>query len=71
LDQLAVVVRTNPRDPLHPVVIPVDDRLHRTADEIDTSLRGDAGDYRCHVLETVRPDVESFDVRAFLPASAA
>lgn len=71
LDHLAVVVRTHPSDPLHPVVVPVDDRLHRLADEIDTSVRDDSGEYRCHVLETVRPEVESFDVREFLPAHAA
>lgn len=71
LAQLAVVVRTNPGDPLHPVVVPVDEALHRMTDEIDTSLRDEGGDYRCHVLETVRPQDESFDVREFLPAQAA
>jgi len=69
LEHLAVVVRTNPRDPLHPVVVPVDDRLHRLADEIDTSARDERGD-QCHVLETVRPEA-AFDVREFLPPQAA
>lgn len=71
LDQLAVVVRTNQNDPLHPVVVPVDDALHRMGDEIDTAQRSDEGEYRCHVLETIRPQVDTFDVREFLPAVAA
>lgn len=70
-DHLAVVVRTTPGDPLHPVVVPVDDQLHRTGDDLDTSARDAQGEYACHVLETVRPSVESFDVREFLPAQAA
>lgn len=69
-DHLAVVVRTNPGDPLHPIVVPVDDALNRMGDELDTALRDDDGQYRCHVLETVRPTVDSFDVREFLPAAA-
>lgn len=71
LDHLAVVVRTNSCDPLHPVIVPVDDQLNRMADEVDTSARDARGEYRCHVLETVRPHVETFDVREFLPAQAA
>jgi len=68
-DHLAVVTRTNPRDPLHPVVVPVDDGLNRMGDEFDTAVRDDDGQYRCHVLETVRPMVDTFDVREFLPAA--
>ncbi len=70
-ERLAVVVRTNPADPLHPVVVPVNDQLNRDGDEFDTALRTDAGEYRCHVLETVRPHVDTFDVREFLPSLAA
>lgn len=68
-DHLGVVVRTNANDPLHPVVVPVDDGLNRMGDELDTAVRDDEGNYRCHVLETVRPTVETFDVREFLPAA--
>jgi len=70
-EQLAVVVRTNPADPLHPVVVPVDDNLNRHGDEFDTALRNEAGEYQCHVLETVPPHLDTFDVREFLPARAA
>lgn len=69
-DQLAVVIRTTPGEPLHPVVVPVDDQLNRAADEIDTSTRNERGEYRFHVLETVRPNVDTFDVREFLPQTA-
>jgi len=70
-DELAVVVRTTPGDPLHPVVVPVDEALNRAGDEFDTSVRDDSGAYRRHVLETVRPPVETFDVRQFLEPIAA
>ncbi|MGE4055995.1 MAG: HD-GYP domain-containing protein [Vicinamibacterales bacterium] len=70
-DQLAVVIRTTPGDPLHPVVVPVDDQLNRAADEVDTSRRDERGEYRFHVLETVRPNLDTFDVRQFLPQTAA
>jgi putative nucleotidyltransferase with HDIG domain len=70
-ERLGVVVRTTDGDPLHPVIIPVDDRLERDGDEIDTSRRDEHGAYRCHVLESVRPAVDTFDVRAFLEPAAA
>ena len=70
-ERLGVVVRTTPGDPLHPVIVPVDDKLERDGDELDTSLRDDGGAYRCHVIETVRPPVDTFDVRPFLESIAA
>jgi putative nucleotidyltransferase with HDIG domain len=70
-EELAVVVRTTPGDPLHPVVVPVDELLNRAGDEFDTSVRDDSGAYRRHVLETVRPPVETFDVLQFLDPIAA
>ena len=51
------------------MVVPVDDGLNRMGDEFDTAVRDDDGQYRCHVLETVRPMVDTFDVREFLPAA--
>jgi putative nucleotidyltransferase with HDIG domain len=69
-ESLAVVVRTTPHDPLHPVVIPVDAALNRMADELDTSRRDENGAYRCHVIESVRPPADTFDVRQFLDSAA-
>jgi len=71
LERLAVVVRTTPDDPLHPIVVPVDEQLNRAGDEIDTRLRDSDGTYRCHVIETVRPHLETFDVSQFLTDEAA
>jgi hypothetical protein len=69
--QLGVVIRTTPGDPLHPVIVPVNDRLERDGDEIDTSRRMADGAYRCRIIESVPPTVETFDVREFLEAHAA
>lgn len=50
-----VVVRTNPADPLHPVVALVrDGATGPEGPEIDTSLRGADGAYERHVVETLR-----------------
>src|SRR4029453_7668962 len=49
LGRLARVVRTTPDDPLHPIVVPVDEQLNRAGDEIDTRLRDSDGGYGCPV----------------------
>jgi putative nucleotidyltransferase with HDIG domain len=69
--QLGVVIRTTPGDPLHPVIVPVNDRLERDGNEIDTSRRMADGTYRCRIVESVPPTVETFDVREFVEARAA
>jgi putative nucleotidyltransferase with HDIG domain len=68
-DQLAVVVASNPGDPLHPVIALVDDPLSGPRDRIDTSERDRDGSYSHHILETLPPP-EGFDVRLFLPSAA-
>jgi len=57
LDELAIVVRTNADDPLHPIVQLVTDHLQPTSDPIDTRVRVD-GVYQRHVVETVEPPAE-------------
>jgi len=69
-EQLGVVVRPTDGDPLHPVIVPVNDRLERDGDEIDTSRRGDDGNHRLHVVESVVP-ADHFDVNAFVGRRAA
>jgi putative nucleotidyltransferase with HDIG domain len=56
-DEVGVVIRPTERDPLHPVI-----RLVQDADparpldvEIDLSARDGAGDYRRHVVRSLRP----------------
>jgi putative nucleotidyltransferase with HDIG domain len=65
---VGVVVRTTPGDPLHPVIVPLDGHYARRGAEIDTSLRDDSGSYRCHVVETLRPEVEP-DLTGLLAAA--
>jgi HD-GYP domain-containing protein (c-di-GMP phosphodiesterase class II) len=50
-----VVVRTNPDDPLHPVIALVSEEGRQTDVEVDTSARDAAGAYDRHIVETLRP----------------
>jgi hypothetical protein len=58
LDEIGVVVRQTPRDPLHPVIALTDglspDPRGR---EIDTSLRDETGTYRRHIVHSMLPAV--------------
>ena len=65
-ERLGVVVRITEGDLLHPVIVPVNDRFERVGDEIDTSSRDGRGAYRVHIVESVAPPGETFDVGAFL-----
>ena len=67
--ELAIVVRTNHNDPLHPVVQLVDEGVRRALGEVDTSVRDEAGAYERHVVETVVPPGGAPDVSRFLPAA--
>jgi putative nucleotidyltransferase with HDIG domain len=65
-DEIGVVIRTNPADPLHPVLALVDgnrDASHR----VDTGERDESGNYERHILETLRPP-DGLDVSTFLAA---
>jgi putative nucleotidyltransferase with HDIG domain len=65
-DEIGIVIRTNPADPLHPVLALVDgnqDASHR----VDTGARDESGSYERHILETMRPP-EGLDVSTFLAA---
>ena len=67
-DEIGVVVRTNPADPLHPVLALVEapqDASH----QVDTGARDESGGYQRHILETIRPP-EGLDVSLFLGAAA-
>ena len=69
--ELAVVVRTNADDPLHPVVELVDEDIRRSLGEVDTRTRGVDGAYERHLIETVAATGKAVDVRRFLPATCA
>jgi putative nucleotidyltransferase with HDIG domain len=65
LGETAVVIRTNAQEPLHPVIALVGADGSR-GDEIDTSERGESGDYMRHILETIPPQSHPLDVTRFM-----
>jgi hypothetical protein len=67
--ELGVVLRTTLGDPLHPVVQLLDDDWRTPLGVLDTSVRGEGNEYHCHIVETVVPASEAFDVRPFLNAA--
>jgi putative nucleotidyltransferase with HDIG domain len=72
LGELGVVIRTNGRDPLHPVVTLVSDGGASSAGpEVDTSRRDEAGAYERHIVETVPAQQHGMDVTPFLERSRA
>jgi hypothetical protein len=67
--ELGVVLRTTVGDPLHPVIQLVGEDWRTPLGVLDTSARGGGEDYRCHIVETVVPSSDAFDVRQFLTAA--
>jgi hypothetical protein len=70
LDEVAIVVATNPTDPLHPMLALVDASSHGPGGRIDASVRDASGVYERHIVETLMPHVE-LDVTKFLAAAPA
>jgi putative nucleotidyltransferase with HDIG domain len=66
--ELGIVVRTNPGEPLHPVVAPLAPDYGRLPGEIDTSTRDDSGVYLRHISETLPPP-EGLDLTRFFGAA--
>jgi len=66
---LGVVLRTTLGDPLHPVVQLFDEDWRTPLNVLDTSARDEGNDYHCHIVETVVPASDAFDVRPFLSAA--
>jgi HD-GYP domain-containing protein (c-di-GMP phosphodiesterase class II) len=67
--ELGVVVRTTLGDPLHPVIQRFDEDWRTPLGVLDTSVRGEGSTYECHIVETVVPASDTFDVRQFLSAA--
>lgn len=64
--EIGVVVRTNPADPLHPVLGLVDEGSNRPRGQIDASARDTSGAYERHIIETLMPHGEAPDMTMFL-----
>jgi HD-GYP domain-containing protein (c-di-GMP phosphodiesterase class II) len=67
--ELGVVLRTTLGDPLHPVIQLLDEDWRTPLGVLDTSVRGQENAYECHIVETVVPSSDTFDVRQFLSAA--
>ena len=67
--ELGVVFRTTVGDPLHPVIQLLDNDWQTPLGVIDTSARGEGNAYEWHIVETVVPSTDTFDVRQFLSAA--
>ena len=63
-DERGVVVQTNHREPLHPVIALLRPD-GQPGDRIDTAARGTGGSYKRHILETI-PAPPTLDLREFL-----
>ena len=68
-DELGVVIRTNPNEPLHPVIALFGREYERLPGEVDTSRRDSSGAYERHVVETLRPP-EPLCLHEFLAAAS-
>lgn len=66
--EFGVVVETNDKDPLHPVISLTESSFEAPLRRLDTSTRDDDGTYQRHIVETL-PPTESFDIRRFLTAA--
>ena len=70
LNETGIVVRVNDQDPLHPVIVLVDDRLNPVS-EVDTSARDVNNEYVRHVAETLRPPSDTLDLAPYFPSAHA
>jgi putative nucleotidyltransferase with HDIG domain len=67
--EIGIVVRTNPADPLHPVLGLIDEGSNRAAGQVDASARDASGAYERHIVETLMPVGEPLDVRHLFAAA--
>jgi putative nucleotidyltransferase with HDIG domain len=69
-NELAVVVQTNRREPLHPVLVLVDEDTYTPTVRIDTSERESSGGYARHIAQSL-PAPDGLDLQKFLPSGHA
>lgn len=70
-NELGLVVQTNHREPLHPVLTLVDEETYTPTGQVDTSERESSGGYARHITKSL-PAPDGLDLREFLePAKAA
>ena len=64
-NELGIVVRTNRREPLHPLLTLMDEDTHRPGGRVDTAERESSGAYARHITQSV-PAPDDLDLRVFL-----
>jgi putative nucleotidyltransferase with HDIG domain len=64
-NELGVVIRTTPLEPLHPVLAALTETYDPLPGELDTSARDGSGGYARHIVETLRPP-DGLDLSQFL-----
>lgn len=70
-DEVGVVVRTNSRDPLHPVISITNEAFDHAFDEVDTSERDADGTYRRQIVQTISGRPNTPVVANLLSATSA
>jgi putative nucleotidyltransferase with HDIG domain len=69
-DELGLVVQTNRREPLHPMLALVDEDTYRPVGQVDTSERESSGGYARHITQSL-PAPDGLDLRVFLESAKA
>jgi putative nucleotidyltransferase with HDIG domain len=68
-EETGIVVRTNPQDPLHPVLSLVDQNFEESLGEVDTCLRDGSGAYERQIIETLSSRGHRLDLTRILTTS--
>ena len=69
-NELGLVVQTNRREPLHPVVALVDEGTYEPTTRVDTAQRESSGAYARHITHSM-PAPDGLDLRLFFPPAQA
>jgi putative nucleotidyltransferase with HDIG domain len=69
-DEVGMVVRTNSRDPLHPVITITNDTFEEVRHQVDTSERDGDGRYLRQIVQSIAGQPRSSELTALLSSSA-
>ena len=67
-DEVGMVVRTNSRDPLHPVITITNDTFEEVRQQVDTSERDSDGRYLRQIVQSITGQPRSSELTALLSA---
>jgi putative nucleotidyltransferase with HDIG domain len=69
-DEVGMVVRTNSRDPLHPVITITNDTFEEVRHQVDTSERDSDGRYLRQIVQSITGQPRSSELTALLSAAS-